>query len=150
MISRSTELEGSLRSLCILATTPHDDVCGARFGPQILLVHLVARSDFLEQARSARHHAGHVLASIRGHNAQKTLASFLGQVGLLEHTLGGVEVRKVERGARMARVEDSRQSHPGLERAHHNAMHLIINDVARCSEIHRVNDLVVAVVFVTV
>lgn len=55
----------NLRSLRILATTPHDDICGARLGSQVLLIHIIALSNLLEQARCARNHAADIFPRIR-------------------------------------------------------------------------------------
>lgn len=96
----------NVRSLRILGSTPHDDICRTCLGPEILLVHVVARDGLLEQARCTANHTADVAARITRNNAQQALASFLGQVGFLEHALGGVDVGQIECGAGVARVED--------------------------------------------
>ena len=50
----------------------------------------------------------------------------------------------------MARVEDGGQAHAGLQGGHHDAVHLVVDDVADLPEVHGVDDLVVAVGFVAV
>lgn len=50
----------------------------------------------------------------------------------------------------MARVEDGRQPDTGLKRLHNHVMKVVVDDVARVLVIYRVDDLVVAVLLVTI
>jgi len=50
----------------------------------------------------------------------------------------------------MARVEDGSEPYPSLKRLHHNAVHFIVDYVSYLSEVHGVDHLVVAIVFVPV
>jgi hypothetical protein len=61
--------------------------------------------NFLEEAHSCGCHAAEIAASVRGNDTKKTGAGFLGEVGLFEETLGGVDVGEIERGARVAGIE---------------------------------------------
>jgi len=139
-----------LRSLRILGPTPHDDVCGTRLGAQVLLVDGVALGDLLEETRGARDHAADVFARVRRDDAQQALARFLGQVGLLDDARGRVDVGQVERGARVARVEDGGQAHARLQRLYHDTVHLVVDNVPCCPEVDGIDDFIVAVVLVTV
>lgn len=96
-----------IRSLTVLASAPHDDIRRGCLGPQIPLVGLVASSRFLEEAEGGRSHAAEVAARVARHNTEQALTRLLGEIGLLENTLGGVNVGKVECRARMTRIEDS-------------------------------------------
>lgn len=50
----------------------------------------------------------------------------------------------------MARIENGSQPHAGNKRLDHDAVHLIVGDVAVLSEIDGINDLVVAVGLIAV
>lgn len=140
----------NLRSLGILGSTPHDDISGTGLCPQVLLVHLVTINRLLEQTGGAANHAANITARITRYNAEQSLAGFLGQVRLLEHTLGRVDVWEVEGGTGVAGIENGGQSDSGLERRNHDTVHLVINNVASSAEVHWVNYFIVAVVLVTV
>lgn len=100
------EEQGDLRGLCVFAARPHDNISRRRLRADVLLVNFVAGRDLLEQSRSALEYTTHIVTSVRRNNAKKALASFFGEVGLLDHTLGGVEVWQIERGSRVTGVED--------------------------------------------
>lgn len=89
----------NLRSLIVFASRPHYDVSGR--GPRLdgLLVPRVSSESGLGEAEYLLGDASHVARGVGGHGAQETLAGLGRQVGLLENTLGGVEVRQVETGA---------------------------------------------------
>lgn len=93
---------GVLTRLIVLATRPHDNVRRAGLGLLVALVHFITLGSLLEETHGGGHHAAHVAPRIRRHHTQETLASFLGQIGLLEHTRGGVDIGKVEGGAGVA------------------------------------------------
>ena len=78
------------------------------------------------------------------------MAGFLGKVGFLEDTLGGIDIRQIQSGGRVAGVEDRSQSYSRLEWSNHDPVHFIINNMACGTEIDRVNDFVVTIVFITV
>jgi hypothetical protein len=50
----------------------------------------------------------------------------------------------------VARVEDGGEAHAGLQGAHHDAVHLVVGDVAVLAEVDRVDDLIIAVLLVAV
>lgn len=50
----------------------------------------------------------------------------------------------------MAGIENGRKPYAWLQRVDHDAVHFIINDVTSLSEIHRVDDFVVAIILVAV
>lgn len=50
----------------------------------------------------------------------------------------------------MAAVKDGSQSHTGLEGLHDGIVNLIVDDVAGLLEVNRVDDLIIAVVFIAV
>lgn len=136
--------------LIVLAAAPQNDVGRARLGAYRLLVGLVAAHGRLEQLAEAAHDSAHIALGVRHGGAQETLAGLLGEVRLLEGALGRVHIGKVENGARVARVEDARQAHTGLERCHTYRVDLVVDNVACLLEVDRVDDLIVAVVFVAV
>lgn len=113
-------------------------------------MHFISIHCLLKQTCGTTNHAANVATRIARHDAQQTLTSFLGQVGLLEHTLGGVEVRQVKGGAGMTRIEDGGESHTGLEGCDHDTVHLVVDNVTGRAEIHWIDDLVVAIIFVAV
>lgn len=82
--------------LRVLGPGPHDDIGGRRFGPQVLLIHVVAGRDFLEERGGSRKHAADVVARVGRDDAEEALAGFFGEVGLLEDALRGVDVGQVE------------------------------------------------------
>lgn len=136
--------------LRVLAAAPHDDVGRRRLGAQVALPRVVARRRLFEEAERRAGHAANVAARVRRHDAEKALPGFFGQVGLLEHALRRVNVGQVESGARVARVEDGREAHAGLQRRHHDAVHLVVDNVSSLAKVDGVNDFVVAVLFVAV
>lgn len=136
--------------LVILASRPHHHVRGARLGRNGPVVRLVAIRGFLEEAHDVAGHAAHVAARVRGYDGEEALAGFLGEVGLLEDALGGVDVGEVEGGAGVAGVEDGGEADAGLEGGHHDAVHFVVDDVTDLAEVDGVDDLVVAVGFVAV
>lgn len=140
----------NLRSLIVFASRPHDDVSGRSPRLDGLLVPRVSSESGLGEAEYLLSDASHVTRGVGGHGAQETLAGLGRQVGLLENTLGGVEVRQVETGARVARVEDGRQSDTGLERLHNHVMKVVVDDVARVLVIYRVDNFIVTVLLITV
>ncbi len=50
----------------------------------------------------------------------------------------------------MARIEDGGKANAPLQGTHHDPVHFVVRDVADMAEIDRINDFVVAVVFVSV
>ncbi|SRR6266480_2109043 len=94
-----------IRSLTVLASTPHDNVCGTRFCFQIPLIYFIALCDLLEQSHRSRSHAAEVAPSVGRHNAEQALTSFFRKVRFLEKALCAVDVGKIERRAAVARVE---------------------------------------------
>ena len=139
-----------LGSLVVFAPRPHDDVGGRCLGDLVLLVNLVARCGFLEKPHGWRSNATYISTSVLGHDRKQALPSLLGKIWFLENTLSRVDVWQVECGAGVAGVEDGGQAHTWLEGLYHDAVHLIVNDVACYSEVDGVDDFVVAVVFVAV
>lgn len=111
---------------------------------------ILALGSLGEEAQAGLEHTTNVAPAIGGYDAEQVLASLLGEVGLLEDTLGGVNVWQVEGGARVTRIEDSRQAHAGLQRPHEDPVHLIVCYVADLTEVYGVYDLVVAIVLVAV
>ena len=141
---------GYARCLVVLAAGPHDDVGGRRSRVLGLVVRVVALVGRLGEAEDGARDATEIAARIGPQGAKQALAGFLGQVGLLEDALGGVDVRQVHDGGRVARVENSRQPHAGLQRLDDAEVNLVVDDVAGLLEVDGVDDLVVAVVFVAV
>lgn len=78
------------------------------------------------------------------------MAGFLGEVGLLQDTRSGIDVGKVEGGTGVAGVEDGGKTNARLEGLHHDAMHFVVDDVTSLSEIDRIDDFVVPIVFVAI
>ena len=97
---------GILARLGVFAAAPHDDVCGGGLCLFCALVACVARGGLFDEAQGRAGDAADVAAGVGGHDGEETRASLLGEVGLFEHALGGVDVREVEGGAGVARVED--------------------------------------------
>lgn len=87
------EMGINIRSLIVLASTPHHHVRWTGLCTQVPLVYFVARGSLLEQAHRSRCNSTKIAASVRRDDTEKTLASFFGQVWLLEHALGGIDVR---------------------------------------------------------
>jgi hypothetical protein len=138
------------RSLVVLAARPHDNVGGRRLCPEGAVSGIVAVGGLLDEAKDVAGDAAQVALAVRGDNAEEALAGFLGQVGLLEDALCRVDVGKIEGGTGVARVEDGCQADTGLKGTNHDAVHLVVGNVARLSEIDRVNDFIVTIVFVAV
>lgn len=139
-----------LGCLIVFATTPHDDVCRACLGPDIFLVYFVATGCFLEQRHGRVCHAAEIATRIARNDAQKALSGFLGEVGFLEYTLGRVNVGQIQSRTRVARVKNGSQSNTGLQRHDHDPVHLVVNNVPDLSEVYRVDDLIVAVLFIAI
>ena len=106
------------RCLVVLAATPHDDIRRTGLGPQVLLIHFVARGGLLEERHRSRRHAAYIATGVGRHDTEQTLAGLLGEVGLLEDTLGGVDVGEIQGSSRVAGVENCRETHTRLERPH--------------------------------
>ena len=80
----------------VLAAAPHDDVGGRRLCTLGLLVSLAATTEGgLGESKHTGGDAAHIAAGIGGKGGQEASAGLLGEVGLLEHALGAVHVRKV-------------------------------------------------------
>ena len=84
-----------LRGLAVFASGPHDDVCWRRLGLFCSFESFFAGGGFAEELHRCRCNATHVAASVGGNNAEQALSGFLGEVGLFEHALGGVDVWEV-------------------------------------------------------
>lgn len=140
----------NLRSLIVFASRPHYDVSGRSPRLDGLLVPRVSSESGLGEAEYLLSDASHVTRGVGGHGTQETLTGLSRQVGLLENTLGRVEIRQVETGTRVARVEYSRQPDTGLERLHNHVMKVVVDDVARVLVIYRVDNFIVTVLLVTV
>lgn len=138
------------RCLVILASRPHDDV-GRRSSRLLgLLICVVARKGRLGQAENGARSASQVSPRVRGEGVEQTRGSFLGQVGLLQDTLGGVDVRKIHDCGRMARVEDGSETDTLSQRLHDVVVNLVIDNVASLLVVDWVDALVVSVILVTV
>lgn len=160
----------NLRCLIVLTAAPHNNVSGTGLGPQVLLVDIVAGGRLFEEGHGSGCHSADVSTRVRRDNAKQALASFFRKIGLLEDTFGGVDVREVKRGSRVARIEDSSETHTGLQRADpvdvksvkcegfvvlraenvHDVVHFVVHDVTSLSEIHRIDHFIVAVIFIAV
>lgn len=141
---------GNERGLIILAPRKHHHICRGRLDRHRPRISILATASLLEEAHNIVGHTAQITAAIRRHGAEQALTSLFGEVGLLEDALGGVDVGQVEGSARVARVEDGGETHAGLEGAHHDAVHLVVGDVAGLAEVDRVDDLVVAVFLIAV
>lgn len=141
---------GILTGLAVLTARPHDDIRRAGLSRLGTLVRLIPLGGFLEEAHGRGHHATHIAARVRRHHPEQALTGLLSQVRLLEHTRGGVDVGKIQRGAGVTRVENRRQAHTGTQRPNHDPVHLIVDNVACNAEIHRVDYFVIAIVLVTI
>jgi hypothetical protein len=113
-------------------------------------VGFLAVCGLLEEANEVVGHAAKIALAVRGYNAKQALASLLGQVGLLENALGRVDVGQIQGSARVTRVEDSCQPDAGLQWHDHDAVHLVVGDVAGLSEVDGVDDFVVTIGLVAV
>lgn len=141
---------GILACLDVLATRPHDNVCAASLGASRLLVGIVSSGSFLKDANSGRKHRAHISTRVGGNGLEQALASFFGNIWLLEDTLGGVDVGEIESGSGMAGVEDCGQAHAGNKRLHQDSVHFVVNDMTSVSKIDGVDDLIRAIIFVAV
>lgn len=151
LLTNETKKSGRyIRSLRILASTPHDHICRAGLRPLVLPVHGVASCSLLEKAHSSRCHAAQIATGVTGNDAQQALAGLFGKIWLLENTLGAVDVRKVEGGPGVAGVEDGSEAHTWLQWLNHDTVHLVVYDVTCLAEINGVDHLIVAVLFVAV
>jgi len=143
--------KGNSRSLIILATTPHNDIGGRGLGPLGILIGLIATSKHrLGDSEYAAGDTPHVTAGVRANGAEKTRAGLLGEVGLLENTFGAVDVGQVHDGARVAAIEDGRQTHSSLERLDDVVVDFVVDDVPVCLVVDWVDDFVVAIFLVAV
>lgn len=104
----------------------------------------------LEKANGGACHAGEISLAVRRECGEQILRGFLGQVRLLQDTLGRVHVRQIQSGSRVARVEYGRQSHTGTQRAYHNVVHVVVNNMSSTLIIYWVDHVVEAVVLVTI
>lgn len=136
--------------LVVSTTAPHDDICRARLGALGFLVRLVTIHGDVSQLLERAENAARVAAGVRHAHLEKVLARFFGKIGLFECALGGVNIWQVHARARVAAVEDSRQSHTGFEGSHANGMDLIVDNVTILHVVDRVYNFVVAVFLVTV
>lgn len=138
------------RCLVVFAAGEHDDVGWRGFrsaGPE---VGLFPRSGLLDEAEDVVGNSAKVALAVGRDDVEQTLAGLLGQVGLLEHAVGRVDVGQVQSGARVARVEDGRQPDAGLQGSDHDAVHFVVDDVAILPKVNRIYHLVVAVILVSV
>jgi hypothetical protein len=110
---------------------------------------LAARS-LLEEAHDVARDTTEVALAVGRDDAEKALAGLLGEIGLLEDALGGVDVGEVEGGSRMARVEDGCKPYSARERPYHDAVHFVVCNVSDLAEIDWVDNLIEAVFFVAV
>ena len=147
---RNHNERGYKPSLVILATRKHDDVGRRRLGRHGASVGILPSGGLLEEAQNIVGHAAEIALAVGGDGTEKTLAGLLGEIGLLEDALGGVDVGKIEGGTRMARVEDGCETHAARQGSHHDAVHLVVGNVSDLSEIDRVDDLVETVFFVAI
>lgn len=104
----------------------------------------------LGEPKHAAGDAAHIAAGVGGKGGQEASAGFLGEVGLLEYALGAVHVREVHDRARVAAVEDGRQTDTGLQWLDDGEMDVVVDNVAIGLEVDRVDDLIGAVLFVAV
>ena len=141
---------GVLGCLVVFAAGPHDDVRGGRLGDFVLLVDLVPCGGFLEEAHGRRSNPTNVSPSVLRHDRKQTLAGLLGQVGLLENTLGRVYVWKIECRARVTGVKDCGKAYAWHEGLHQDAVHFVVDDVAGHSKVDRVYNFVITIIFVAV
>jgi len=109
-----------------------------------------AASSLLEEAHDIAGHTTQIALAVGRDDTEQPLASLLGKVGFLENALGGVDVWEVERGSGMARIEDCCETHTPVKRPHHDAMHLIVGNVANLAEVDWVNDLIESIFLVTI
>ena len=101
----------------------------------------------------SEHGAGdttHVATGVGSEGGQEAGAGLLGKIGLLENALGAVHVGQVHDGARVAAVEDGRQTDTGLQWLDDVEMDLVVDNVPIGLEVDRVDDLIGAVLLVPV
>lgn len=143
--------DGNIRSLIVLATTPHDNIGRRCLCPLGALIGLIAAAKrCLGDGEQAAGHASNIATSIGANSRKQTLTSLLGKVGLLDDALGAVDIGQIKNGARVAAVKDGSQSHTGLEGLHDDIVNLIVDDMADGLEVNRVDDLIIAVVLIAV
>lgn len=143
-------MKGDVRSLVVLAARQHDDIGRRGLCSERALVRVVARSRALEELAEAGGDAAQIALGVRVDCAEQALPRLLGQVGLLEDALCGVDVGQVEGGAGVTGVEDGCEADAGLEGLDHDAVHFVVGDVAALAKVDGVDDLVVAVGLVAV
>ena len=85
--------KGSIRSLVIFAARPHDNIGWRSLGSERSVVCLISISCFLEESHEVIRNPAKVAPAVGGYNTKKTLTRLLGEVGLLEDALRGVDVR---------------------------------------------------------
>lgn len=90
------------RGLVIFASGKHDDIGRRCLGGQCPVIRVVAGGGLLEEAHDVVGNATEIALAVGRDNAEETLAGLLGKVGLLEDALGGVDVRKIQCGSRVA------------------------------------------------
>jgi hypothetical protein len=111
---------------------------------------LLATGGLLDEPEDVAGNSSEIALAVRGKDAQQALASLLGQIGLLENTLGRVNVRQVESRARVARVKDGSQPDTSLKRSDHDPVHLIVGDVTILAKVNGIDDFVEPVRLVAV
>lgn len=134
--------------MIVPAAAPHDHVGGRRLGTLGLLIRLAAPQRRLGKAQYGACDSPDIAAAVVADSLEQTLPCLLGKVGLLEDTLGAVEVWQVQDGARVAAVKEGRETHTGLQRLDHMVVDFVVDDVACPLMVDGVNDLVVAVLLV--
>lgn len=139
-----------LRGLRVLASRPHDNISRRSLGLLRLLVRIITLDGRLCETKHSASQTSHVTTSIGSDGAQQSLTGFLRQVGFLQYTLGRVYVGKIHDSSRMARVKDGCQTHTRLQGSHTSEVNFVVNNMSSSLVIDRIDDLVVAVVFVTV
>ncbi|KAK4680595.1 hypothetical protein QC764_0000380 [Podospora pseudoanserina] len=111
---------------------------------------VVALEGTLCETEYAGGHGRHVATGIRTHRRQQARAGFLGQVGLLEKTLGVVDIGKIKYRARVARVENGRQPDTFDQGLHNVEVDLVVHNMAVLLEVDRVNNLIVSILLVAI
>lgn len=139
-----------LRCLIVLAAGPHNDIswrCPCVLG---LLVRVVSHICSFGKAKDRFRNTTQVARGVCGQSAQETLARFFGQVGLLQNTLGRVDVWQIHDRSAVARVKDSCKAHASLKRLDDAEVDLVVDDVSCLLMVDWVDDFVGAIVFIAV
>jgi hypothetical protein len=113
-------------------------------------VRVLAIGSLLEEAHDIARDATKISLAVGRDDTKQALARFLGEVGLLEDTLGRVDIWEVESGPRVAGVEYGRESYTSRQGRNHDSVHLVVRDVPILPKIHGVDDLVVTIRLVSV